>query len=114
MGKDFGAGYGHALYDSIVENTDKSKHILEISFCDCNMKDSDFAAILRAIQNTKEYQPNLKRIIYSKNEIQLQSIEQIRILLSGKYFISLDIYAPNIKKQDIRLLARALTTSNDL
>lgn len=98
MGKDFGTGYGKALYDSIVDNIEKSKHILELSLSDCNMKDSDFAAILYAIQNTKEFQPNLKRITYSKNELSLLSIDQIKILLSGKYFLNLDINAPSIKK----------------
>ena len=55
VGKDFGTGYGKALYDSIVDNIEKSKHILELSLSDCNMKDTDFAAILYAIQNTKEF-----------------------------------------------------------
>jgi hypothetical protein len=39
----------------IEENIDPFMHILSLHLDDCNMKDEEFAVILRAISNTKHF-----------------------------------------------------------
>jgi len=71
-GKSLGLGFITALansyinpplYSSVIPGLylpqNPNNHLLKIQLDDCNMKDSEFAVILEAVQNTKHYYPSL-------------------------------------------------------
>lgn len=66
----------------IINNQESSNHLLQIHLDDCNMKDAELHVILEAVMKTKHFHPSLQSLIYSNNEMGINSLNQIIAILA--------------------------------
>ena len=73
--KKLPSGYIEPICEMIESNEDPHSHILSLWLDDCNMKDEDFANLLKSILNTNFFWPSLQSIFYSNNELGPKTVE---------------------------------------
>ena len=72
-GKIMSLGYAQALAKFLANNTKLEHQVLKLHLDDCSMKDLEFHTILEGVKKCK-FGVSLQKIIYSNNEMGLESI----------------------------------------